>query len=204
MRSKPAITACPLIFVDTETGGLDPAKNEVLEVAWIKTSPDAQTVLQERCYKLRPQFPERIEPEAARINGYDPAIWNRHAVGPTPVWAEFCEHGRDSVFVAHNAAFDWGFVKAALTNSKLRWPGRYHIVDTVALAWPLLAGGRMGDAKLASLVEHFRLRQEKAHTALSDARDCLEIYRRLIALWNHVLDNAEFGEPLTSVLKEAS
>src|SRR5262249_58353645 len=75
----------------------------------------------------------------------------------------------DAVFVAHNAPFDTGFLKAACAAHGYQWP-RPRVVDTAALARRLLLDDEVPNHKLATLAVHFRTLRRPTHRALTDAR----------------------------------
>ena len=73
----------------------------------------------------------------------------------------------DAVFVAHNAAFDLGFVRAALARAD-RTEYRPTVVDTAALARRLLRD-EVPNCKLSTLASRLRLDHTPNHRALDDA-----------------------------------
>lgn len=167
-----------LFFFDSETGGLDPGKHDMIEVACIVTDPAGTDVLAEYSAKVFPVRP--VDPDAARINGYTAEKWASEAIQPKVAMDHMLDMAKDCVFVAHNAPFDWGFFQPAMRARDRHWRGSYHKIDTCALAVPLLKAGRVQDVKLATLVKFFGGHQEAAHSALSDVRDCRMIYLKMM------------------------
>lgn len=84
----------------------------------------------------------------------------------------------DSVFVAHNAAFDLGFLRAAFERT-----GRPRfsptVVDTVTLARRLVRD-EVPDCRLATLASRFRLDHRPSHRALDDALATADLLHLLI------------------------
>lgn len=76
-----------LVFVDTETTGLDPTRHEVWEIA-IYSLERGWDVLQRR-----PTYLNRAEPEALAVNGYyeNRALASRHRRRDVPVEIELLE-----------------------------------------------------------------------------------------------------------------
>lgn len=167
-----------LFFFDSETGGLDPGQHDMVEVACIVTDPTGHDVLAEYCAKVHPRRP--VDPKAAEVNGYTAEKWAAEAIQLPAAMDHMLDMARDCVFVAHNAAFDWGFFQPAMAARNRGWRGSYHKIDTCALAMPLLKAGLVVDVKLATLVTFFGGRQEAAHSALSDVRDCRMIYLKMM------------------------
>ena len=94
-----------------------------------------------------------------------------------PAFVEFC---RGSVFVAHNARFDFTFLNANLIAAGLRpLPGP--AVCTARLArrvvWP-----DVPNVRLQTLARYFRTRALPVHRALADAEACAEVLHGLLDL----------------------
>jgi len=84
----------------------------------------------------------------------------------------------DSVFVAHNAAFDLGFVRAALERDG-RAEYRPIVVDTAALARRLLRD-EVPNCKLSTLSSRLRLDHTPTHRALDDALATTDLLHLLL------------------------
>jgi DNA polymerase III subunit epsilon len=84
----------------------------------------------------------------------------------------------DSVFVAHNAAFDLGFVRAALARDG-RPEYRPTVVDTAALARRLLRD-EVPNCKLSTLASRLRLDHTPTHRALDDSLATTDLLHLLL------------------------
>lgn len=163
------------IVLDTETTGLDPSRgHRLIEIACVEIEdllPTGRTL-------HRYVNPERlIDPDAQRVHGISDAF-----VADKPLFAEISEElldflGDDPV-VAHNAAFDRGFV-----NSELERAGRPLVIerrwiDTFDLARKRFPG--MYNS-LDALCKRFRisLADREKHGALIDARLLASVYLEL-------------------------
>jgi len=185
---RPAIPDHNLFFFDCETGGLKVGVNEILEVSCIVTDPSALRVLKKYTAKVRPVHPDRVDPKAAAINGYTPQVWEKEAIPLDDAMVSMLSMARDSIFVAHNAPFDWGFFEHAMSVRGQRWPGDYHRVDTCALAWPLLRAGKVPSVKLQTLVDYFGIVNEAAHRASGDVEACRQLYVKLMEMFMPAVD----------------
>ena len=174
----------PLLFFDAETGGIDPARHDMLEVGCILTDPSGKTVLSEYSTKILPTRP--VDPDAARVNGYDPMRWSVEAVDLKTALSHILAMGRSAAFVAHNAPFDADFMRASVGREKLHW-SPYFRLDTLTLALPLRHAGKVPNLRLATLAEYFGLAYKDTHTALSDARICREVFLELMALYSKIV-----------------
>ncbi len=103
------------------------------------------------------------------------------AAAPTlaQVLPAFLAFAGDSVIVAHNAAFDTGFLRRAC--EKLGYPPpRWSVVDTVGLARQILLRDEVPNCRLATLAKHFKSPTEPNHRALTDARATVDVLHGLL------------------------
>lgn len=84
----------------------------------------------------------------------------------------------DAVFVAHNASFDLGFIRAALARDG-RNEYRPTVVDTAALARRLLRD-EVPNCKLSTLASRLRLDHSPTHRALDDALATTDLLHLLL------------------------
>lgn len=85
------------------------------------------------------------------------------------------------VLVAHNAAFDIGFLRRAAGACGHDWP-RPRVVDTLALARVALPRPMVANHRLQTLAGHFSTSPQRAHRALGDARTTVEVLNGLLDL----------------------
>lgn len=163
------------IILDTETTGLDPQKgHRLIEIGCIEIDDLLPTG---RSWH-RLVDPERlIDPEAIRVHGITDAM-----VRGQPKFADVCDElleflGDDPV-VAHNAAFDRGFI-----NHELERVARFAVpvprwVDTYALAQKRFPGT---SNSLDALCRRFKisLAEREKHGALIDAKLLAAVYLEL-------------------------
>lgn len=174
-----------LLFVDTETTGLDPTKHELLEVAAIRCSPDGQSIISAYEAKLKPLHIETAEPKALQINGYTPEEWtDEKCVAPEIVVDNLQKMAVNTVLIGQNVSFDEGFLSPLFTTRNMKPPWGYHKVDTVALAWPLFLHTSMEGLSLAKICAFLGVAQMPTHRAAADVAACREIYLRLMAKWS--------------------
>ncbi len=177
-----------LAFVDIETTGLDPDKNEIISIGcvlvsqdWTKSSPAFET-LEEFELKIKPEHIENADPVALRVNGYNEADW---VFGYTLLEAMkiFSKKTEGAIMLAHNITFDYLFIDRAFRTTGIENKMHYHKLDTISIAFAKLHGDEDIDRfSLRNLGEHFKIENKNAHTALSDARATFELYKKLMAL----------------------
>ena len=163
-------------FVDTETSGSSPADARVIELATVSLCRGEVVGRFESLIDTGAHIPGWI----TRLTG----ITRRMLVGaPTPevayaAWDDFLARTGQGAFVAHNAAFDWGFLTAEYRRLEREWPfQRQHC--TVRLARHCLP--QLPSRSLATLIEHYGIEVDARHRALADAEATAEVFNRLIA-----------------------
>ncbi|MDP8915779.1 MAG: DNA polymerase III subunit epsilon [Pseudomonadota bacterium] len=162
------------IILDTETTGLDHRDHRVIEIGCLEVEdyiPTGRTF-----YKLiNPERP--IDPDAERVHGIGAAM-----LADKPRFAEICEDLLafigDAVVVAHNAAFDRGFINAELARLGRTATPEEQWVCTFQLAQKRFPG--MYNS-LDALCRRFRisLSEREKHGALIDARLLASVYLEL-------------------------
>jgi DNA polymerase-3 subunit epsilon len=164
------------IVLDTETTGLDPTSDRVVEIGCVELVNHFPTGRTYHCY-LNPG--RAVAAEAVRVHGLDGAF-----LKDKPAFASVADEflsfiGDDAVLIAHNAEFDLAFLDAELVRAGRAAIGRERVVDTLMLArrrHP--AGPNSLDALMArySVDASRRVR----HGALLDAELLSEVYVELI------------------------
>ncbi|BBZ43604.1 hypothetical protein MPRM_08850 [Mycobacterium parmense] len=91
----------------------------------------------------------------------------------------FLEFAGPAVFVAHNAGFDMGFLRAAAEQCDIAWP-RPQVLCTVRLARRVLTREEAPSVRLAALARLFSVASRPTHRALDDARATVEVLHALI------------------------
>ncbi len=148
-------------FVDLETSGVSPADDRVTEIGIVLVDGDA--LVEEWSSLVDPGVP--IPPEIQALTG----ITNEMVRG-APRFAqllpEVARRLAGRVFVAHNARFDYGFLKAEFRRAGERFTA--DVLCTVRLSRRLFPGH--ASHRLDALIERHRLPAADRHRALGDAR----------------------------------
>ena len=170
-----------LAFIDIETTGLNFLKNEIIEIGCVISSPGLK-MIEEFELKIKPEQIENADPVALKVNHYNEKDWI-DAYGLEEAIKIFSKKVKDCIMVGHNVAFDAGFLEYAFNKTQIVNTMHYHKLDTVSVAWAKLH--RDPDLEHFSLREmcvRFGIKNERAHTALSDARATFELYKKLMEL----------------------
>ena len=153
--------------VDVETTGLTPA-DRIVSVA-VELLDQRGTVTGRWSTLVDPLR----DPGPVHIHGL---TTERLAGAPTfdKVADDLSEYLAGRVLVAHNAPFDWGMLTAEYARIDANWPMERRLC-TMALARHLELP--VENYRLATLAEHYRVRQVRAHDAVDDARVLSEVFR---------------------------
>jgi DNA polymerase-3 subunit epsilon len=154
------------IFLDLETTGIDPAQDEIIEIAMVPFT----YALDGRIFEIQPSFealrqPSKpIPPEITNITGIDDATVQGRSIDPAAV-AAFAAPA--AIVIAHNAAFDRRFAERFCEVFATKaWGCSMAEVD-----W---AGEGFEGTKLAYLATHCGFFYD-AHRAKDDCAAALEI-----------------------------
>lgn len=163
LAERPLADLAFVVF-DTETTGLDPARDAVVQLAAVRVlrgrivPGEAMDTL---VYPGRP-----IPPLATRVH----RITDEMVAGAPPfreVCARFCSFATDAVVVAHNAPFDMAFVER-----ECREAGRVFepaVLDTVLMSAVLFGGAAQHSLDAICARMGIDIPDEARHTALGDA-----------------------------------
>ncbi len=155
-----AISDIPLVFLDTETTGLNPRFGDrMIEIALARFRGD---VMEDYFVTLvNPGRP--ISPGAARVHGLT-ELDVRDAPRFAEIIPQLCAVLAGGVIVAHNAPFDLGFVSNEFRLARVERPDNLTL-DTLAL---LRGHFRFPSNSLARVAERLGIRPERSHRALAD------------------------------------
>lgn len=153
---------------DTETTGLDPRTNRVVEVGGIRM--DARGISSRFNSLINPNCP--MPAEVTKINGITDAMLTGKPDAKIVI-PDFLRFAGDSVLIAHNAPFDISFVNEEL--NRLGAPLiKNRVIDTRIFAREVFPG--LPNYKLQDLASRFGIVAKDAHRAEDDARVCLELF----------------------------
>ena len=151
-----------LVYLDTETTGLDPFRHEVWEIAWaVEDGP--VNVMQVR-HSLA-----NAEPAALKINGYLDR-WDKPAGDLAE--ADLRKVLTGATLVCSNPSFDESFLRQRWGSS----PWHHRKIDIATYAMPALGADR--PVGLAEIAKRLGLR-EPDHTAKTDVLVLRAAYKRL-------------------------
>ena len=193
------------VVIDVETAGFNNKTDALLEVAASILKMDDNGVISldhTLHFHVEPFEGANIEQAAIDFNGIKPFSALRGAVPESEAIKEICKAVRKaqkaagcqrSVIVAHNAAFDHGFLNSAIERCNIKRPPFHPFVsfDTTTLS-----GLALGQTVLAKACEAAKIDfdNSQAHSALYDTERTAELFCYIVNKWQ-----ALGGWPLSEV-----
>ncbi|MFC4335636.1 DEDD exonuclease domain-containing protein [Salininema proteolyticum] len=165
------VTFC---VVDLETTGLAADAAGITEIGAVKVR--GGEIVGEFQSLVDPGEP--IDPRVVRLTGISDEMV-AGAPSLEEVLPSFLEFLGGATLVAHNAAFDVGFLRHACDKVEVPWP-RPPVVDTVLLARKLTDKYETPNRRLGSLARLFGSPTTPNHRALDDARATVTVLHGLI------------------------
>jgi DNA polymerase-3 subunit epsilon len=161
-----------LIFIDLETTGTNPVYDRITEIGIVEVNASGQAAYWSTL--VNPEVP--IPPFIQTLTGIDNAM-----VRNAPVFSELAEalaeRLQGGLFIAHNARFDYGFLRNAFkqAGSSLRCD----VLCTVKLSRKLFP--HEAKHNLDALIERHGLVPDGRHRALADADLLWQLWNKLTA-----------------------
>ncbi len=172
----------PIIFLDTETGGTDPATSPLLTVGLITLTGHELS----RPLHLKVKHDSyTVRAEAMAVNGIDLVAHHAEAQPPEAVAQAIRDYAAEVGRVmlgGHNFSFDLGFMRRLMPD--LYTVFRRGFTDTKLSAQFLIHARllpRSVGTPLDQLTKHFGI-EYGAHDALEDAQATAKVYVKLIEL----------------------
>lgn len=183
------------VVIDVETAGFNAKTDALLEIAATTLTFDTESGLfsldQTQHFHVEPFEGANLEPAALEFTGIDPTNPLRGAVDESHALKEIFKTVRKkmkavgckrAIIVAHNAAFDLGFVNAAIERCNIK---RSPFHPFVSFDTTTLSGLALGQTVLAKACEAAGLAfdNKEAHSALYDTEKTAELFCFIMNKW---------------------
>ncbi|REL29977.1 ribonuclease T [Thalassotalea euphylliae] len=183
------------VVIDVETAGFNAKTDALLEIAASVLSLDENTgelsIDESICFNIEPFEGANLEPSALAFTGIDPThplrgnVQEAHALKEIfklvrkKMKAAGCQR---AVMVAHNAAFDLGFLNAAVERCNIK---RSPFHPFVSFDTTTLSGLAFGQTVLAKACEAAQIDFDngEAHSALYDTEKTAELFCTIVNKW---------------------
>lgn len=186
-KNTSILDSATFAFLDIETTGGNNSHDRITEVGirfW-----RAGDVVNEWQTLINPET--RISPFIQSLTGISNAM-----VAEAPVFADIAgeleQQLKDAIFVAHNARFDYGFIKAEFRRLGLLFSAK--VLCTVKLSRKLYPGFRHHN--MDALIERHGLDQVQRHRAMGDVSAMLAFFEHALAEKGEEAMEAAVGELL--------
>lgn len=184
------------VIVDLETGGFDPERHAILEMACVQVGfQDNRLVITDHWEQAVTPYPgSSIDPAALKVTGINPDDPDRGAIKEADAFREMFRQVRRAmrknacqraILVAHNAAFDQQFMLRAFSRNDLkRSPFHpFSFIDTASLAAVSFGHTVLSESCARAGIE---FDAGKAHNALYDADKTAELFCEIVNRWQAV------------------
>jgi ribonuclease T len=175
------------VVIDVETGGFHSSTDALLEIAAVLIDINPDGTLKRgatHSFHVRPFEGARLDPAALAITGIDPfhplrpALPEKDALGRVFREIRHTVHAyncRRAILVGHNAAFDLGFLNAAVARADVK-RNPFHPFSCFDTA--TLAGAALGQTVLAKALAVAGLQWDpsSAHSASYDAEQTADVF----------------------------
>lgn len=182
-----------LAAIDVETTGRDPCRHEVIQLAIVLLDCNLEPG-QHFYTNIRPQYPDRIHPEAVATHGitYEQlkACPDKFQVADD-LWDWYqslnLAPGKRIVPLCHNSQFDIPFIQAMLGQEMFYEIFGYPTRDTQALVVAMMDKAAYHNikcpfpyARLSEVCKILGVQLDDAHDALADALATARVYKALL------------------------
>lgn len=176
-----------ILFIDTETGGLDPQEHSLLSIGLVAWH-NGEIVDQEEIFVLDSVI--KITPFSQQIHKIDFNVFVTMAIQPTLVITkvrEFLTRNFDAdipvVLAGHNIGFDIGFLKK-LFRADYSQLFSHRSIDTASILKYLFIAGKTNEDYSSSdkAFSAFNISVDGRHSALGDALGTAKLFNKLLEL----------------------
>lgn len=173
-----------IAVVDTETTGLSPKTNEIIEIAVIIYDPNEDKIIREWEAKAAPRHIKTASSYALKINGYneDPDSYTGDIKN---IITEYLEVVDGCSVLGQNIKFDMGFINKYLNEFNIdKSQHRHRMLELSSITWPIMRKTASKSTSLEAQCNHFNISNDGSHRALTDCRRALEVYRCAMKIYN--------------------
>lgn len=163
------------VVFDVEATGLDVDRDEIIEIAAIKVVHGEESSRFHEVVRPKGRVPKKI----TELTGMTDELLDSQGVELSLAMEGFLSYVGDDVVVAHNVAFDSGFIQASCEECDLD-DFDNDCIDTIALAKKKLP--KAPNYRLKTVLGLLHLDNERPHRAESDCEATLHLFRKLIEM----------------------
>lgn len=160
------------VIIDIETTGLSEIEDEIIEIGALKIIHGELKDTFQRLVICNQEIPEYI----VNLTGIDEALLDAEGVELDEALSDFLKFIEDFPLIAHNIAFDLGFIQQNCRECDLSVP-KNKTFDTLEMARRLYP--KASSHKLTAMVEYLGFTPHKAHRSIADCENIWMIYQKM-------------------------
>lgn len=160
------------ITIDIETTGLDPEKDEILEIAAIKYIENNEAEIFSRVVKVQ----NPLTKEISELTGITDDFLLKNGMDIETALKDFWNFVGRAKLVGYNISFDMSFLRNASIEHKIKMQAN-KCIDILQLARRKVKGTK--NYKMSTVASALGIEMVQKHRAESDCRLAFEIYRKL-------------------------
>ncbi len=174
-ETYPADQPLPRSFIvlDTETTGLDPEKDQIIELACVKVQNGLIVDEFECLIQCAIPLPEVIHD----LTGITNELLDQEGIPLADALKRMVSFCESEWIVGHNVGFDISFILKAFEICQI-YPMHFKAIDTVAIAKNVLSD-TVPNCRLETLARHYEIAEKQFHRALPDAQITTQLYLKL-------------------------
>ena len=180
------------VFIDTETGGINPQKHSLLQIGLIVWDV-VDGIIDHRLFFIK-NDEYCITKEAQRINKFLKREHEKRAFSPQKVIREMTFFLREYFpqntlipVIGHNVQFDISFLKEFFKNNRRSYNRLFshRAIDTYSVFKTLVLAGKIDMCLNSSsdAFKYFRITVNERHNALSDCFATVQLYEKLLIMF---------------------
>lgn len=172
-RAKSVKKITDFVVIDIETNGLDPQKNELIEIGAVKKTNQGEVVTFERLIKSTTQLP----PAITQLTGITTEELQVRGVPIVDALVALREFVEDRCLVGYNINFDRQFLTIAFERSQ-----QLVLSNTFFDLMPRVKREQrfLDNYRLSTVLATYEIKNSSSHRALSDAQAIFELLSKLI------------------------
>ncbi len=179
-----SISDIEFIAFDTETTGIYPTSDGIVELAGVRFSLNRGKIAYFQTL-INPQ--KIISRRVSAIHGITNAMV-KDAPSTEQAIVAFLQFSENAIFIAHNARFDVDFIAVHALRLGIELP-KSMVLDTLKLSRRLQPD--LPSYRLEALTKKFGAEASEYHRALADSYSCMDVFKYLVSPDNCNIDSLE-------------
>lgn len=180
-----------ILFIDTETGGVNPNKHSLLSVGLVVWDASEGIVYSNEMFIKSKEYV--VTNTAQRINHFNPKMHDENSIEPKEFFAliekinkQYFQEFKGIPLGGHNTQFDIGFIRKLYEDNGRSYEKifSHRVIDTYSILKFLCDSGKLHLDYISSAkaFKKFGIVVNGRHTALGDAIATARLYEQMILL----------------------